>query len=39
MGARTVRLNIDNFFSPDDTAAVTAAIAACNAAVRELATI
>lgn len=39
MGARTVRLNIDNFFSPDDTSAVNAAIAACNAAVRELATI
>ena len=39
MGARTGRLNIYNFFSPDDTAAVNAAIAACNAAVRELATI
>ena len=39
MGARTVRLNIDSFFSPDDTAAVNAEIAACNAAVRELATI
>ena len=39
MGARTVRLNIDSFFSPDDTAAGNAAIAACNAAVRELATI
>ena len=39
MGARTVRLNIEHFFSPDDTAAVNAAIAACNAAVRDLATI
>ena len=37
MGARTVRLNVARFFAADDTAAIEAAVAACNAALCGLA--
>lgn len=37
MGTRTVRLNVARFFAADDTAAIEAAVAACNAALCGLA--